>query len=153
MRRDVAAGSQETDLLACEENEPHGPLRPCLRGDGASDLDDERRVDAVVERAGPEVPRVQVRTEQDDLLGLLGPPDLGDDVLRFPWTRGLVVDLERDLRRLPLVEETRETQTLLAQDHRDRERDQGPVPRDDVAVEQVARAGRREENRRDAGLL
>src|SRR5882672_8342485 len=39
--------------------------------------------DAVVGRAGPDVPRIEMAAEHDDLLGPLAPANLGDDVGRL----------------------------------------------------------------------
>ena len=68
VRAHVAERAEESRLLAREEDEADRALRPRARGDRPRHVDDERAVDAVVEGPGAEVPRVEVRAEEHDLV-------------------------------------------------------------------------------------
>src|SRR5207244_2902631 len=77
----VLLGAVQALLLAGEEDEADRPLRPDRApGDDAGRLEDDRAAGAVVRRAVAEVPRVEVGTDDDVLVGLLAAPDLADRV-------------------------------------------------------------------------
>ena len=88
-----------------------------------------------------------MRAEQDDLVGLLAASDLGDDVARLPGSADLVADVERDARRGSRLEEPCQAQAVLARELRHRDR-RDRTPGDRVAVQQVPRPRRGEEDRR-----
>ena len=80
----VGLAALQAVLLVGEEDDADGAPR-LLRheADLPRGLDDDAAARRVVDRAGAEVPRVEVRAEQDDLLRPLAAGDLADDVGRL----------------------------------------------------------------------
>jgi hypothetical protein len=76
-----------------------------MRTYGARRLDHHRRIGAVVLRAGAEVPGIEVRAEQHDLIGPFASAELRHHVTGFERAAGTVGDLQpnahRTVRRKP----------------------------------------------------
>src|SRR4029077_2136073 len=104
---DVVARAEQPLLLAAPQGGADRPARLDAEGlEDAHRLHHHYAPGAVVGRAGGGVPRIEVGTGHHDLPFLVGPGDLGDDVVG----RGIVVEeagLEVDLQlhRLPLVDQ------------------------------------------------
>jgi len=82
VRLDVAPRTVHPLLLAVEQGEAdRAPWAQPEPADLPSHVDDERHVTAVVESAGPEVPGIEVRSDDYDLFWILAAADLADDVL------------------------------------------------------------------------
>src|SRR4029077_13201591 len=81
MRFDVLPGAEHALLLAGPECEANGAARNEAGGfDRAGRFDDERRVAAVVQRAGAEFPGIQMRAQDHRLVGLFVAANLADDI-------------------------------------------------------------------------
>src|ERR1019366_2597415 len=77
VRLHVRARPEEPLLLAAPQDEAERAARHVARrGDGPSALEHRRDAGAVVLRAGAEVPRVEVRTDDDPLVGLVAATQL-----------------------------------------------------------------------------
>ena len=126
MRADVGERAPQARLLAGVEDEADGAARAdAALGEGAEEargVEDERDVAAVVERAAAEVPAVEVRAEDDDLVGLVAAAHLGDDVARGHARRGVGGDGEAHAHLDAGGEQARQTQAAFALDEGGRRR-------------------------------
>ena len=87
MVANISLRSQKTLLLGTEEDEPNAAPGSQSRSNHApGDLDDQRNVRPVVETSGAEIPRVEMGSHDDNLLGQLAASKLRHDVLRLEWT-------------------------------------------------------------------
>ena len=89
----VRGGAAQAVLFVGQQHDAHRPARPdaeLLHQPQRLPRDDA--ADAVVGGAGADVPRVEMAAEQHDLVRLLAPADLADDVRRLDV--GLVARLE-----------------------------------------------------------
>ena len=101
---DIPPGAEKAELFSGEEDETDRPSEPTSCRDGPGSLHDQGAVDAIVERSRSELPRIQVRAQEHDLLRFLDAADLGDDITGTPGSADMVLNLQRDLELAPLLQ-------------------------------------------------
>jgi len=86
VRQGVLPRAVHALLFATEEHEANRPPRQQSRGlEGARRFDHQRGIAAVVERAGAQVPGIEVRAEDNCFVGLLASTNFAEP--RFPAPR------------------------------------------------------------------
>ena len=119
VRLGVLVRADQPLFFSGEEYEPDGPLglQPRLR-DHARRLEGAHRARAVVGRAGPQVPGIEVRADDDDLARVLHAADLGDGVPLGDRVRGQrVLDAHLEPRRDSGGEQPVEQRVVLVRHH------------------------------------
>ncbi len=92
---DIAPGTDQSLLFAGPEHEAQRPPRPHTGSDdGPGGVNHQRGVAAIVERSGAQVPGIQMCAQQNNFLGALPSPDLGDNVALFDRSTDAVRQLE-----------------------------------------------------------
>ena len=137
----VGLRSQQALLLAAKENEAHrAPGFLLGRREQACQLDHQRDVGTVVEAARPQVPRIEMRADDHDLLRRillrrLGAANLGHHVVGFERSAGLVGEGEAHPDTLARVQQPQNPLGVFARDQRRRHQIEPAVDNVHVAVE------------------
>ena len=93
MMRCVGARTEQSLLFSGEKDETNGPARQDFGGfDRPKRIDDKRGIAAVVERAGAEIPGIEMRADDHELVGLFHAAEFGNHIGRFDGSADLVGD-------------------------------------------------------------
>ncbi len=144
VRLGVGLPSAQAVLFVGEEHRSNRALRLQAQGPDQPDrLHRDRASGAVILRARSDVPRVQVSSDHDELVGLLGSLDLADHISGLRIGEGLARHRERDPNSVACNEKPLDQLGVLRRDRR--RRNMG----DAVFVPHRARMGKPQVGRRE----
>ena len=147
MRLRIGSGTQQAQLLAAEEDETNRAAGAraggcqCPRG-----FQEKNDVSPVVQTTCAEIPRVKMGAHDHKLVGRLPPQNVGDDVVVFEGTSGLVREANVHPDGFVAFEESDHPLGVLAGSQGGRHDIQTAVYDVYVAIQQAMRSGRHEEH-------